>query len=275
MPIVSFLLSTTLVLASAAQAQPHSIKGSDTLAGVLTEAIAAADMTSRITYDGGGSTRGEEAFVVGEQGVVPMSRPLQPSALAAALARGITPVAHVIGLDGIGIFVHGSNATPQLTLGQLRAIFTCETTQWRDVPGSGRSGTIRVLRRDDRSGTTDTFKHLVGISQFGPCASPLSETSDVAQATTTDANAIAYAGLAARREGNRAVAIAANDTLDAVVPSLSSIRAKTYPLSRQLLVYEATKSRTPNEVEAELLEYLLDRSYMDPIIQDHGFHTVD
>jgi hypothetical protein len=48
-----------------------------------------------------------------------------------------------------------------------------------------------------------------------------------------------------------------------------------YPLSRQLLVYEATGRRTPSRVEAELLDYLLDRSYMDPIIRDHDFHTLD
>lgn len=270
-----YLLLSMALVAPAALAQTHSLRGSDTLAGVMTDAIVAAGLDGRVAYLGGGSTLGESSLVGREQGISPMSRLFKQAALDAASATGISPVAHVIGLDGVGVFINAGNGTAKLSLGQLKAIFTCALTQWQDIPGSGLAGPIRVVRRNDSSGTTDTFKSLVGISQFGACAMPLAETADIAEVTASDATAIGYAGMTARRDGNRAAAVASSDAALGVLPTVATIRSKAYPLARELYVYEATGSHRPNELEATLLGYLLDRSFMDPILQDNDFYTVD
>jgi ABC-type phosphate transport system substrate-binding protein len=80
--------------------------------------------------------------------------------------------------------------------------------------------------------------------------------------------------LSGKNEHNRELAVSKAGT-SYVTPTAATIRNESYPLSRKLYVYEASGARTPNEVEGQLLELLLDRSFLDPIVQDHDFITID
>jgi hypothetical protein len=53
------------------------------------------------------------------------------------------------------------------------------------------------------------------------------------------------------------------------------VRKGLYPLARTLYVYEAKGSYTLNSAEAQLLPNLLDRSFLDPIVQQNDFITLD
>lgn len=256
-------------------AQKVNISGSDTLGGVMTDAIIASGLSQKIAYIGGGSGVGEKALATGEITMTAMSREFKPEVFAQAQALGITPVAHVIALDGIAILVNSSNPTASMDFTTLVKIFSCEYTSWNQVPGSGKNGPIKAYRRDDKSGTTDTFKHLTGIKSFGACVTVLAETADIADRTAAETEAIGYAGLSGQKQGNRALAIAAKAGQQAVEPNTQTIRSQTYPLARKLFVYEASGSKAPAGVEQELLDYVLDRSFLDPIVQDHDFVTLD
>ncbi len=275
MKLMTFALGSMALVSSLAQAEVQSIKGSDTLAGVITDAIIASGMDDRLAYTGGGSTLGEGALVAGEQGFAPMSREFKPAALAAAQAKGVAPVAHLVGLDGIGVFVSASNGVNAMSFDTLKKIYSCELTQWSQVPGSNATGAIKAYRRNDVSGTTDTFKSLVGLTAFGACVTVAAETSDIAAATADNAGAVGYSGLSAGRDGNKALALTKAADGTAVKPTVANIRNKTYPLARGLYVYEATGTLTVNAVEKQLLKNLLSRSFLDPILQDNEFFTLD
>jgi phosphate transport system substrate-binding protein len=271
------LISAVILSAvsSTAFAAPFTFKGSDTLAGMMTDAIQASGLQDEIQYVGGGSGKGEEAIAAGQQGIAPMSREIKKEALSKAKAAGIEIAAHPIALDGLGVFVNRPNPMSKLSLPQLKAIFTCEITDWSKLPGSGKTGTIEAFRRDDNSGTTDTFKSLVGIKSFGACVTVMPETTDIANETSTNPNAIAYSGLSASREGNRTVSISKTDDSGAYQPTVHNVRVKLYPLARTLFVYEAKGSYSLNAVESKLLPQILDRSFMDPIVQQNDFITLD
>ena len=264
-----FLLSVNV------HAQKVNISGSDTLGGVMTDAIIAAGLNQKIAYIGGGSGVGEKALANGEIAVTGMSREFKPEVIALAKSKGIEPVAHVIALDGLAIFVNKSNPLASVDFSTLIKIFSCEITSWNQVPGSGKNGPIKAYRRDDKSGTTDTFKSLVGIKTFGACVTILAETPDIADRTSTEAESIAYAGLSGKRDGNRTLAVASKAGSQAVEPNTTTIRNFSYPLARQLFVYEATGVKSAEGAELELLDYVLDRSFLDPIVQDHDFITID
>ena len=264
----------------AAQAQTtdparQNISGSDTLAGAMTDALTASGLNSVLNYVGGGSAVGEKAMLNGEQGIAPMSRPVKPEAMATAKTKNVTFIPHVIGLDGLGIFVNHSNPTRVLDLATLKSIFTCQITQWEQVAGSPFKGPIKVYRRNDVSGTTDLFKQLVGITGFGPCVSILAETTDIATKTSTETEAIAYAGLSAKRDTNHALALAKTSGTSYVEPTAANVRNFTYPLARKLFVYTISGATNPNKNEAAFMKYVLDRSFMDPILQDNEFITID
>ncbi|MGE3757291.1 MAG: PstS family phosphate ABC transporter substrate-binding protein [Pseudobdellovibrionaceae bacterium] len=269
------LLAAALLASSASFADTKTlISGSDTMGGLMTDAIIASGLDQVIGYVGGGSSVGEKAFINGEIGMAAMSREMTPAAIAQARAAGLEPIAHVVALDGIALFVNKSNSTIGIDFPTLIKVYTCEITSWNQIPGSGKSGAIHVFRRDDKSGTTDTFKSLVGIKTFGACVQILAETADIAEKTGQDAAAIGYAGLSAKTDRNRTLLIARSGTAY-VAPNVSTIRNKTYPLSRSLYIYEVSGAKSPNKVEAQLLEQLLDRSFLDPIVQDHDFITID
>jgi phosphate transport system substrate-binding protein len=251
------------------------LQGSDTMAGVMTDAIIAAGMDSTIGYAGGGSGNGETALVNGEQGIAPMSREVKAEAAAKLNQKGVTVVPHVVGLDGVGIFVNAKNPMPGLSIDQIRDIFTCKLVSWDQVTGAKERGAIHAFRRNDKSGTTDTIKNLVGIKDFGACVTVVEETADIAAHTGNDAAAVGYAGLSAKTDKNAVLAISKKAGDAYVIPTAATVRAKTYPLSRRLFVYEVSGSAKPSSVEAKLLEKLLDRSFLDPIIQSNEFFTID
>lgn len=271
-PLISLAV---LLITAQVHAQKVNISGSDTLGGVMTDAIIASGMNNKISYIGGGSGVGEKALANGEIAITGMSREFKPEIIALAKSKGIEPVAYVIALDGLAILVNKANPLASVDFATLTKIFSCEYTSWNQVPGSGKNGPIKAYRRDDKSGTTDTFKSLVGIKAFGPCVTVLAETADIADRTSSESEAIGYAGLSGKRDGNRAVAVAGKAGSQAVEPNTTTIRNATYPLSRKLFVYEATGSKSAEGAEAELLEYVLDRSFLDPIVQDHDFVTID
>jgi phosphate transport system substrate-binding protein len=259
----------------AAETLSH-FKGSDSMAGIVSDAIIAAGLNKEIVYEGGGSGLGETALVNGEQGIAPMSRKMKAEAVQALKEKGIGVEAHVIALDGIGIFVHETSTVNEIDLPALKQIYTCQITKWEQLPNSRMNGAIKAYRRNDASGTTDTFKNLVGVKDFGACVQVLAETSDIAEKTATEKNAIGYSGATAKRDGNKALSVA--PTLGAVsIPlNVNTVRNSQYPLARKLYIYEVTGAKTPNESEDKLLNsYLLDRSFLDPIVQDHEYYTID
>jgi phosphate transport system substrate-binding protein len=269
------LLGLALVSSNAIADNKIKISGSDTLAGAMTEAIINAGLNDQITYVGGGSGVGEKALVSGEIGITAMSRAFKPELITQLDGQGVQVVPSVIGLDGLGIYVNQSNSAKNIDFSSLVRIFSCEYKTWEQVPGSGKTGPIAAFRRNDQSGTTDTFKHLLGVKSFGDCVQILQETQDIAERTAKDPSAIGYAGLSAKIEGNKLLSIAVTAAGPFVAPNTTTIRNASYPLSRNLYVYSISGARNPNDTEQKLLDLVTDRSFMDPIMQNHEFITID
>lgn len=270
----SLLFTMVLTIAASAGAQTKVVfAGSDTLAGVMTDAIINAGMDQQIQYAGGGSGLAEKGMANGDQGIGPMSREMKADYIAELKAKGVDVIPHVIALDGLAIFVQESNPIASLDLQTITRIFNCEITQWEQI--SSHKGTIRVVRRNDASGTTDAFKHFTGLKSFGACVTALNETADIAEATARDPLAVGYAGLAAKIPNNKILAISKTAGAPAVLPNTSTVRDFSYPMARNLYVYEITGARSPSQAEQDLMSYVTDRSFMDPIVQSHEFITID
>lgn len=269
------------VAASSAHASPADLHGSDTLFGAVTQAITSAGLDSFLHYLGGGSGTGESGLVTGSQGIAPMSRALSTSAINDLLNQGVTPVQSVIGLDGVSMWVRSTSTATAIDIPTIRGIYLCNITDWSSVPNSGKTGAITVYARNGLSGTTDTFKTLIGglpatvngNANWGTCVHEVDTTDDIATHTSTEAGAIGFAGLSAGRAGNKALAVAVTATSTPVAPSQTTIRNFSYPLSRRLFVNSVADGRFPSDAEQALLDAMLDRSFMDPILIANEFIT--
>ncbi|TCJ03774.1 phosphate ABC transporter substrate-binding protein [Cytobacillus praedii] len=68
----------------------------------------------------------------------------------------------IIAYDGIVVVTHPSNKVKDLTLEQVKQIFTGEVTNWSQLGGEDME--IVVVSREDGSGSRDAFQEIVGYS---------------------------------------------------------------------------------------------------------------
>jgi phosphate transport system substrate-binding protein len=143
-------------------------------------------------------------------------------------------------LDGLCIDVHPSNGLTNISIPQVADIYHGVTTNWSQVPGSGKNTTIDPVGRDTNGGTYNFF--LQGVLNNQPPSSNVNaQTSDglVINQVKADPNAIGYAGLAYRGNGVKTV------NLNGVPCSPKQVKKLRYPLSRFIFLVLPTSGGNP------------------------------
>jgi phosphate transport system substrate-binding protein len=141
---------------------------------------------------------------------------------------------HVVGLDGIAVIVNPSNPVSELTSAQIGDVFAGKVVRWAEL--GGRDEPIVVHARDDRSGTYDTFAHLVLAGRPLVDGARRHESSDeLSDAVAADVHAVGFIGLPYVRS---AKAIMVQEAGSApLLPSPMTVSTEDYPLARRLYLY--------------------------------------
>jgi len=223
--------------------KPISIKGSDTMLIMnarLAEAFMAKQPGTTIQVTGGGSGVGIAALINGTTDIAASSRPIRTSEVDKLKARfATTGHSFPIARDGLSVYLNEANPVKELTLAQIRDIYTGRITNWKQV--GGRDATIILYSRENSSGTYQYFRDNVLMGKdFSPRAQTLQGTAAVVNAVAQDANGIGYGG-AAYAKGIRFAAVKKDDKSPAVLPSLETVRSGQYPISRFLYLYTRVK----------------------------------
>ena len=198
-----------------------------------------------------GTATAFEGLLAGTCDLGMASRAISDKEVAALSAKGFgdlrSPATeHVIALDGIAVIVHPNNPLAAVDRAQLHDIFSGKLTDWAEVGGA--PGPITVLARDRKSGTFDTFKHLVLGSDDVPAATRRFAQSDVlADVVASDPTSIGFIGLAYVRSA-KALAIGDRGTPPSL-PTSFTVTTEDYMLSRRLYLYSTPKPRTPLATE--------------------------
>ena len=101
----------------------------------------------------------------------------------------------VVALDGIAIIVNKDSKVADLTVDQLKQMFTGEITNWSEVGGD--DGEIVLIGREAGSGTRDGFESIVDVKDSCKYAQELTATGAVISAVEANPLAIGYASLSA------------------------------------------------------------------------------
>ena len=224
-------------------AKPVTIKGSDTMV-IMNARLAEAFMTKNpgtmIQVTGGGSGVGIAALINGTTDIAAASRPIKMSEVDKLKARFATVAyAHPIARDGLSIYLHASNPVKELTLAQIRAIYTGQITNWSQI--GGNNAPIILYSRENSSGTYTYFKDNVLMGKdFSPRAQTLQGTAAVVNGVAKDPNGIGYGG-AAYAKGIKFAAVKKDDKSAAYLPTLENVRTGNYPISRFLYLYTRVK----------------------------------
>jgi len=233
-----------------------SLAGSETMV-ILVRHWAGIRMKANpvvgIRVSGGGTDAGIAALTAGETGIAMASRPLTREEKAAIKARrGAEAVEKAVALDAIAVWVNEKSGLKQMTLDQLRLVFTGKMTDWKRVGET--PGPITAFGPPAGSGTRYWFrKRVLRRADFPPQVRTLKGSGVVADAVATDERAIGY-GAVGYAPGTRALKISAGPGKPAVEPSAEEIAGRRYPLTRELYLYTAGK---PSRAEADFIAFAL------------------
>ena len=144
----------------------------------------------------------------------------------------------VIALDGIAIIVNKASKVEDLTVDQLKQMFTGEITNWADVGGD--DGEIVLIGREAGSGTRDGFESIVDVKDSCQYAQELTATGAVISAVEANPLAIGYASLSAVGDTVKMV------TVEGVECSEDTVKDGSYKIQRPF-VFVTNKSVTLSE----------------------------
>lgn len=216
-------LSGTIQIAGSTSVQPISEE--------LAREFMSKNPKVRINVAGGGSGAGIKAAHEKTADIGASSRELKPEE-----KTGIKEV--VICLDGIAVVVNNDNNISDLSIEDIRKIYTGEINDWSQVGGT--KAPIVVYTREEGSGTRGAFEELV-LGKDGKIfdrANVQNSTGAVRTAVAGDKNGIGYISTGSISADVKAVKV------DGVEATVDNIKTGTYKISRPF-IYVLQMETTP------------------------------
>ncbi len=222
--------------------------------GCLAEAFMSENPDVTITYDATGSGTGIECASNGSCDIGLASRNLSDS------ETGL--VAIPVALDGIAVIVSPGAGVDDLSLDDVRAIFTGEVTNWSELGGADLP--ISCIGRESGSGTRDGFESVTGTDDVCVLDQELTSTGAVITAVSSSSNAIGYASLSTVETSEDVQVV----TIDGVACTEETVLDGSYPIQRPfvLVIREETEL-------SEAAQAFVDFATSDPaadLIRDAG-----
>ena len=232
--------STSAAASSAASSTAAALSGNVAAGGstsmknviaALTEGFAEVEPGVTVSYDPTGSGAGITGATDKTLDIGLSSRALKDDEKADV--DGTT-----IALDGIAIIVNNASKVEDLTVDQLKQMFTGEITNWSEVGGD--DGEIVLIGREAGSGTRDGFESIVDVKDSCKYAQELTATGAVISAVEANPLAIGYASLSAVGDTVKMV------TVGGVECSEETVKDGSYEVQRPF-VFVTNKSVTLSE----------------------------
>ena len=232
--------STSAAAGSAASSTAAALSGNVATGGstsmknviaALTEGFAEVEPGVTVSYDPTGSGAGITGATDKTLDIGLSSRALKDDEKADV--EGTT-----IALDGIAIIVNNASKVENLTVDQLKQMFTGEITNWSEVGGD--DGEIVLIGREAGSGTRDGFESIVDVKDSCKYAQELTATGAVISAVEANPLAIGYASLSAVGDTVKMV------TVGGVECSEETVKDGSYEVQRPF-VFVTNKSVTLSE----------------------------
>ena len=214
----------------------------------LTEGFAEVEPGVTVSYDPTGSGAGITGAADKTLDIGLSSRALK------ADETGVTGT--IVALDGIAIIVNKDSKVEDLTVDQLKQMFTGGITNWSEVGGD--DGEIVLVGREAGSGTRDGFESIVDVKDSCKYAQELTATGAVISAVEANPLAIGYASLSA--VGDTVAMV----TVEGVECSEDTVKDGSYKIQRPF-VFVTNKSVTLSEQAQAFFDFAVSADAADLI----------
>jgi phosphate transport system substrate-binding protein len=171
-----------------------------------------------------------------------------------------------IAYDGIALLVNPNNTVKNISLEDVKKIYTGEITNWKDL--GGEDAPIVVVSREEGSGTRDAFQEIVGYeSEELTKDASISDGSGAVKTTVAgNKNAIGFASF--EYIDDTVSALSVND----VEPTAENVKAGDYKISRPFLL--VTSKDTLTDEGQKLIDFVLS-SEGQQIVKDNKLITIE
>ncbi len=261
--VTTFYVST----ANADWKKPLTVKGSDTMV-ILNQRWAEnwmkANPKKRVQVTGGGSGTGIAALINGTTDIGASSRPLKDLEIKKIQNRFQSTVTEIANSkDGIGVYVNDANAVKELTMDQVKDIFTGKINNWKEV--GGKDAKIIRYSRESNSGTYVFFKeNVLKKMDYASDSQNMPGTAAVINAVSKDPNGIGYGG-AAYASGVRMIFVKKDANTPGYQATEENVASGKYPISRNLYYYTAKKNYDNDERVKEFIAYVCSQAGQDTV----------
>jgi phosphate transport system substrate-binding protein len=210
--------AVTVVIAGSTSVQP--------LSEMLAETYMDAHSEVSIEIQGGGSGQGIKAIEEKIADFGALSRDLKSEEKAVAAEE------FVIAKDGIAVVVNSETGISDITIEQLKKIYTGEITKWSELGGS--DATINVVTREAGSGTRSAFGELTGVAEKdvdNTVSSAIVQTSTgaVLQTVSNTPDSIGFVSLGSVNDSVKTLKV------EGVEASTETVINGTYKISRPFI----------------------------------------
>ncbi len=208
-------------------------------AEMLAEEYMAHHREKKVFVQGGGSSAGIEAVRTGAADIGMSSRRLMASEKELIPA----PIAY----DAIAVIVNPQNPLNDLSVEQIRGIFSGRLTNWKEV--GGRNHSLTMVTREEGSGTREAFQKMVmGKHEISLGGLVQDSNGAIRQVVSDDPNAIGYISLGLVDKTVKALRI------NGIQPNLENIMKSRYKIIRPFLFVFRT---SPEGLAKDFLDFIL------------------
>ena len=155
----------------------------------------------------------------------------------------------IVAYDGIVVVTHPSNKVKDLTMEQVKQIFTGEVTNWKELGGDDME--IVVVSREDGSGSRDAFQEIVDYSSSELVRSAIiaSGNGNIKTTVAMNKHAVGFISFEYIDESISTIDI------NGVEATAENVLQQTYSLSRPFLfVYKEEHLSTEGQ---QFIDYIL------------------
>jgi phosphate transport system substrate-binding protein len=217
---------------------------------VLAEEFVLRYSGNAVDVQGGGSSAGIMAVESDIADIGMSSRPLRDDEQHLWVIE--------IAKDGLAMIIHPQNMVYDLTLEQVRKIYTGQIERWSEL--GGMDAKIHIVAREEGSGTRGAFEELVMDGhRITPKALVQPTNGAMRQLVSGDPNAIGFISLGLVNENVKAV------NLDGVAPTAENVTNDVYSLFRPFLLVASEK---PEGATAQFINFILSPEGKEHMIKE-------
>ena len=171
-----------------------------------------------------------------------------------------------IAIDGIAVVTNTENKVSDLTMDQVKDIFTGKITNWKEV--GGNDAPIVVVSREDGSGTRDGFQENVGFEseELTKDAQISDGSGNIKSIVEGNENAIGYISFGYVDDNVNAL------TIDGVELTAENVKNDTYSIARPFLF--VNKEGNISEAGTKFIDYILSDEGQK-IVEEEGFISIN